>query len=351
MKKKDHIEVLGMMSGTSLDGLDLALCRFPAALNGFEIISARTVSYPDVLRDRLAESVSLSAQDLFSLDAELGKYMGNEVQKFLAGTNSRPDLIASHGHTVYHQPQRGFTVQIGNAAHIHAITGIRVISDFRSLDVALGGQGAPLVPVGDALLFPEYDYCLNLGGIANVSFDDNGIRRAYDICACNMVLNHLAARKGLSYDPDGKMAASGSLIPDVSTHLDNWEYLAQRPPKSLGFEEVSASIFPLLTEDHAVEDLLHTFVMHIAAQIAVSCRGKGGSILVTGGGAHNQFLISQLRDVMPEMEIVCPSKEIIDYKEALIFAFLGALRHNDRLNVLSSVTGAIRDHSGGQIIG
>ena len=259
------------------------------------------------------------------------------------------DCIASHGHTVFHQPERGITVQIGSPAHIKAVTGLPVISDFRSLDVALGGQGAPLVPAGDLLLFGEYDYCLNLGGIANISFTSaENERLAFDVTFCNMVLNYLAARKGMAYDEGGQMAGSGSLIKELQAALMEWSYYDQKGPRSLGFEQVSADIFPLLQYE-GVSDVLHTCVLHVAHKIAECCKTPG-RMLITGGGAHNTFLHEQIQHALSGVEVVYPEPWLVDYKEAIVFSLLGALRVWGKENVLSSVTGASADSVSGQYL-
>ncbi len=351
MKKKGDIEVIGLMSGTSLDGLDMAWCRFSDPENtSFTVLDAKTIQYPADLTSSLANSVTLGAEELFALDAELGKWIGNALADFVKDGSSRPDLIASHGHTVFHQPERGFTVQIGNPAHIYAATGIRIISDFRSLDVALGGQGAPLVPIGDELLFSEYTYCLNLGGIANISFRQEGKRKAYDICACNMVLNYLSRREDLEFDRGGALARNGNIIPTMLEQFNNWSYLTGPPPKSLGFEQISSELFPILSSDVSTKDLLRTFTEHITDQISIAC-DHGGSLLMTGGGAHNDFLRERLAAKRPDLQLVYPDSLIVNFKEAIVFAFLGALHEWGKVNVLSSVTGAERDHISGLALG
>ena len=345
MKNPHHLEVIGMMSGTSLDGLDLAWCRFQSDNpSEFELLAHKTLPYPEALQSRLAKAVNASAEELFALDAELGQYMGLHVTAFI-GDKNPPDLLSSHGHTIFHQPHRGFTSQIGSAAHLRATTGLPVVSDFRSLDVARGGQGAPLVPVGDALLFSDYDYCLNLGGIANVSYvHENGSRIAFDITFCNMVLNYLASREGAAYDSEGALAREGSVIDTLAAELRNWSYYSINPPKSLGFEEVSEQILPLLNEGDT-RDLLRTCTEHIAEQVIKSCP-HDGKMLITGGGAHNTFLRECLES-KPGLDIVYPDSWLVDYKEAIVFALLGALRIWNKPNVYASVTGASSDSVSG----
>lgn len=349
MKNTHQLEVIGMMSGTSLDGLDMAWCRFSKDnLADFDLLDYKTLPYPDSLQSRLAASVNLSAEELFALDAELGQFFGKAAASFI-GNRTPPALIASHGHTVFHQPDRGFTVQVGNAAHIQAITAIPVVSDFRSQDVALGGQGAPLVPVGDALLLSDYDYCLNLGGITNISFrDDAGERRAFDITFANMVLNRLSKRLGQAYDEDGRLARGGQIIPSLAESLNNWAYYHKPAPKSLGYEDVSRDIFPLLSESEDAADQLRTCTQHMADQVLRVCT-KEGKMLITGGGAHNGFLRECLA-TPGSVEVVYPEPWLVECKEAIVFALLGALRIWEMPNVLSSVTGASRDSISGQLL-
>jgi len=337
------------MSGTSLDGLDLALVDFddrdPAR---FSFLATATYPYDKQWEERLRAAYEAPARQLARLDADFGLYIGRTVNRFLEESGApRPDLIASHGQTVFHEPARHYTCQIGSGPHIAARTGIPVIYDFRRQDVALGGQGAPLVPIGDKILFGQYDYCLNIGGFANISFDDDqGLRRAFDTGPANIVLNWLARKKGQAYDEGGRMATAGRLIPGLLARLDDLPYYREAKPKSLGWEFVESEIIPLLEQWEApVEDLLHTFVHHIARQIARFVR-PGSTMLVTGGGAYNRFLIRTIEQYSGARMVV-PSSQLVDFKEALIFALLGYLRAQDRINILASVTGACCDHSSG----
>ncbi|HNP17939.1 MAG TPA: anhydro-N-acetylmuramic acid kinase [Fulvivirga sp.] len=358
MKKKSVYHVIGLMSGTSLDGLDLAYCKFKKGGESwtFELLDAKTISYPSETIDLLSRSTVLSGLDLSNLDVLLGKWYSKQVNAFKG--ERVVDFIASHGHTVFHQPENGLTLQIGNGHQIYAETGIPIICDFRSMDVALGGQGAPLVPVGDKYLFSNMDFCLNLGGIANVSFDDTlGVRRAFDIAPCNMLLNYLANKNGQLYDTDGKLAASGQPIPSL---LDKWNSLGYYQlgyPKSLGYEWVHKHYFDgLNVSNYKLEDLIHTSVRHIAQQIAASIiqnkLDSNTSLLVTGGGAKNSYLMSCLKTSLNgEVGIIIPEDDIIDYKEAIVFAFLGVLKINNLPNCLASVTGAKQNSSSGVQIG
>ncbi len=349
-KTQDRLVVLGLMSGTSLDGLDLALCAFDKAEGrySYKILAAKTIEYSLLWKKRLTQVKDATAEDYFALNAAYGKYMAEEIMVFLKAADIKPDIIASHGHTVFHQPKSGFTTQLGCGATIAAHTGISTVCDFRSLDVALNGQGAPLVPIGDTLLFGEYEACLNIGGIANISFDDEeGGRIAYDVCEANMLLNLLAERSGKLFDKGGEIARSGKINERLLKQLDNQDYYSKKGAKSIGREWFEENIENLLDEKENVNDLLATSTVHIAGIIAAELnRLKLKKILITGGGAFNTFLIEQIR-LKTICEVILPNDKIINFKEALIFAFLGYLRVNSTTNTLSSVTGSSRDSIGG----
>lgn len=340
------------MSGTSLDGLDIACCRFEW-VDGtwkYEILAAETMPYSKDWSVRLRSLPELTGEELISEHVAYGKYLGQAVQDFRKRFPLRIDFVSSHGHTVFHQPHLGFTFQAGAGAAIAATCGLPVISDFRSADVAMGGQGAPLVPVGDQLLFSHYDSCLNLGGIANISFEKNGKRLAYDVAPCNLLLNELAGRLGFSYDEHGKMAASGKVLPAVLEALNDLDYYSRSFPKSLGREDVEEDFLPLLSERHNVPDLLATVTRHIALQVAAAVQQKQGNagLLITGGGALNTALVQEIKACVAG-EVVVGSDSILHFKEALIFAFLGVLRWRGEINVLCSVTGSKTDHCAGAI--
>ena len=353
MTQQDKYQVLGIMSGTSLDGLDIAQCTFEHK-NGkwkHSIERAITYSYSQEWKDKLARAENLSGFDLMLLHNEFGTFIGNQVNTFLKGGKEAIDFIASHGHTIFHQPHRGLTLQIGNGACISATTGISVICDFRTMDVGLGGQGAPLVPIGDKLLFSDYDYCLNLGGFANISYDNEpGIRIAHDICPVNIVINHLVRERGLSHDPDGTIARNGVVDNALLQELNNLEFYKTKGPKSLGKEWVLQEVLPIIyRNDLQLEDKLRTFYEHIVCQINNCFSHKSGEkILITGGGAHNIFLL-ELFKIGFKCEIFVPGDLLIDFKEALIFALLGVLRFRSEVNCLSSVTVAKFDNIGGLI--
>ncbi len=334
------------MSGTSLDGVDIVLCHFTLQSGkwNYKIISSKTVAYTPEWKNRLGNADSLASTDLVKLDQEYGAYLGAMVCDFLAENREHPDFIASHGHTVFHQPEKRISLQVGNGATLAAITGIKVISDFRSTDIALGGQGAPLVPVGDAFLFPEYDYCLNLGGIANLSYNDNKQRIAFDICPTNMAVNTLMEKVSLDMDEKGEKGRSGTIIPGLLVRLNSLDYYQLEGPRSLGREWFESIFLPVIEKlDHPLSDLLRTVYEHIAVQISKAISGNAKqTVLVTGGGAHNEFLIERIK-ANSEAQFIIPDKKIIDYKEAIVFAFLGVLRNRYEINCFSSVTGASRD--------
>lgn len=345
-------KIIGLMSGTSLDGVDIAYCEFNFdTIWSFRLIHAETIIYDAFWKKILGEIQKASAEKISEIDCNYGKFLGNLVKDFCKKYTISPDFISSHGHTVFHQPSKGFTKQIGSGADIAANSGFPVICDFRSLDVALGGQGAPLVPVGDKYLFPDADYCLNLGGIANISFDDNNERIAFDICACNLILNYYAMKKGVSFDRDGQIAASGKINTILLNSLNHLPYYSKIFPKSLGREDVEKDIIPLIDSFNLItEDVLSTFCEHISFQIAniTGKSKKGKKMLITGGGALNSFLKNSILK-NSNTEVIIPNKEIIEFKEAIIFAFLGVLRIRKEINCLKTVTGASKDNCGGAI--
>ena len=344
--------VIGLMSGSSLDGLDIALVKFneDGERYNFQILQAETLPYPDYWTKQLSEAFHKQPEGLVQLDKDYGKYLGEQVLAFSMKHNVQPDFVASHGHTIFHKPEQHYTLQIGDGQELANACGFTVINDFRSEDVSKGGQGAPLVPIGDKLLFGNYEICLNIGGIANVSYDEDGQRIAYDLCIANQALNYLAQMKGLPYDRDGQLARSGEVDIDLLKKLNRHSFYGQFPPKSLGREFFEANQKELL-KDLSIEDMLATFVEHIALQIALGVSHlPKGKILVTGGGARNQFLMERLQ-ARTSHEVVIPDKMIIDYKEALVFAFLGLLRMEGKTNVLASVTGAESDSCSGRIWG
>jgi anhydro-N-acetylmuramic acid kinase len=351
-QNKTKYQIIGLMSGTSLDGLDIADCRFELVDGSwnYEILNAETIPYTPEWHERLAGVENDTALGYVHTDIGYGHLLGRLTREFIGKYDLKPDFVASHGHTVFHQPERRITSQIGHGAAIAAGTGCPVVCDFRTLDVALGGQGAPLVPIGDRLLFPGYDYCLNLGGFANISAELQGSRIAFDVVPANIVLNSLAQKAGVSYDHNGDLARSGKIIPLLLDELNGLPYYSQPPPKSLGKEWVVKAIYPLLERSRgSLNDQLATFCEHIAHRIAaVTGQNRVNKLLITGGGALNGFLVERIgKHAIPS--IVIPDINTINYKEALIFAFLGLLRWRGENNCLKSVTGAFCDNTGGAI--
>ncbi|MCF6279333.1 MAG: anhydro-N-acetylmuramic acid kinase [Flavobacteriaceae bacterium] len=341
---------IGLMSGTSLDGVDLVYVSFEKKENySFKIIHSKTYFYTDDWKQKLQQAFNQSEEKVSKIDIEYGKYLGTLINIFTVDYQiDTIEFIASHGHTIFHNPNEGITLQIGNGKIISKITNHKVVCDFRTQDVKLGGQGAPLVPIGDQLLFSEYRYCLNLGGFANISFEENYKRIAFDICPVNIVMNHYTQKLGLEYDDKGLLASEGKINHKLLNELNNLPFYIDDNPKSLGFEFIVDEIFPLIDNYNLLEkDVLRTFVEHVVIQISNKIKSKG-KLLITGGGTFNTFLIDALRKRIPN-QIITPKKEIIDFKEALIFAFLGLLRVDNQVNCLKSVTGAKKDHSSGQI--
>jgi len=339
------------MSGTSLDGLDICYVKFINRNSGwdFEILKCETIAYSVDWEDDLKNSIHFSSEKLLELNSEYGFYLGEKTEEFIAKNNiTELDLISSHGHTVFHQPKNKFTLQIGDGRAIKIKTNTTVIYDFRSQDVLLGGNGAPLVPIGDELLFNEFDACLNLGGFSNISLNRDGKRIAFDICPVNIILNDLALKLGKKYDENGYFARAGNIDYELLNELDQLEFYQEKAPKSLGIEWVNAQILPLIN-DQKSEDLLATFTEHAAVQIAKIFEEFGiKNVLITGGGTYNSYLIEKIK-AKTKTDIHIPTKEIVEYKEALIFAFMGVLRSLNLNNILSSATGSLHDHSSGLV--
>lgn len=353
-----NIQVIGLMSGTSLDGLDVCCATFHRQDGrwSFQIECAKGYSYPEELKRQLGtEAQKMSALDFVALHSAYGDFLGQRVNDFIREFQVKPDLVASHGHTIFHEPQKKIMYQIGDGAAIAAATHLPTVSDFRRLDIMLGGQGAPLVPIGDRLLFADYNYCLNIGGFSNISFEQEGQRVAFDISPVNYVINHYCRQIGQEFDRDGLIARSGQICIPLLQQLNDMDYYRQAGPKSLGREWVESQVYPLL-ESHnlALPNLLRTFYEHAALQVTrvvehhSGPQAVGSQMLVTGGGAYNKFLMERMRALCP-CNIVIPDSLIIEYKEALIFAFLGALYMADEPSCLRSVTGAERDNIGGML--
>ncbi len=348
--------VLGIMSGTSVDGIDFALAEFKKEERWkFEIVKAKTAPYSKKWQQKLREAVDFSPEELAQLDKEYTEYLAEATNEFIKTQKTQHiDAIASHGHTILHRPENGITYQIGNKKALAQRTGKLVLCDFRVQDVQLGGEGAPLVPIGDALLFDHYEACVNIGGFANISYQEKGERIAYDICPTNVVLNFYAEKLGLDYDKDGKIAEEGNIDATLLKKLNALPFYKAKPPKSLGLEWVKQHIFPLIeAENLDPQTVIATFTEHMAVQIGqiltdISPKKTDLKVMITGGGAYNIHLIERLK-ALTSIEIIIPEPEIVEFKEALIFAFMGVLRLRNTVNVLKSVTGAREDHCSGII--
>lgn len=360
--------VIGLMSGTSLDGLDIAYCEFSETEGlRYNLLAAETYPYPQQWVDRLSTLEHASAYEYALSNVELGHYFGKCVNRFREAHPGKVDLIASHGHTIFHQPHLGLTTQIADGDAIAAETGLPVAFNFRTFDVALGGQGAPLVPIGDRLLFGDYDACLNLGGFSNISYEEFGLRKAFDVSPCNMALNALARKLGLEYDKDGFLASQGVLDEDVLGKMNALEYYHRPAPKSLGKEWFVENFLPLIesqdsnpsqevkihkSTNQQINNFLRTTVEHIAQQVSKVVSSQSiRTLLVTGGGAKNKFLVERIAALSPQCSVTIPDHQVVDYKEAIVFALLGYLRVKGQNNCFQSVTGASRDNCSGQLSG
>lgn len=341
---------IGLMSGTSLDGLDICHAQFQKTDKwNFKILNAETIPYPKIWYNQLKNAIHLKSEDLLALDINYGFYLGQKLEQFRTKHQlDNIDLIASHGHTIFHQPERKFTFQIGDGRAIKVNNNFPIIYDFRSQDVILGGNGAPLVPIGDEVLFSDYQACLNLGGFSNISFQNENQRIAFDICPVNIVLNYFSEKLGFDFDRDGELAKNGKVNLDVLHQLDKLEFYHQSSPKSLGIEWVIQYIFPLLKNMQSI-DVLATFTQHIVEQItSVFKKFNLKNCLITGGGALNKFLVQELKK-KTSTDIILPDLDLIHYKEALIFALMGVLKIRQENNVLCSATGSSKNHSAGSI--
>ncbi len=338
------MNILGIMSGTSLDGLDLAICSFQEENRvwTYKIHYTETVPYSSQWTGKLVAAPHLPGLDLSLLDREYAQLIAEHALSAIGSSGMKTGLIACHGHTVFHQPEASLSLQLGHPQVIASTTGIPCVGDFRQLDMLYGGQGAPLVPVGDEILFGEYDYCLNLGGFANISFRKDNKRMARDVCPANTVLNQFAGELTLPFDRDGKAGQSGNISVPLLEKLNAIPYYSGEGPGSLSREWLESEFLTLFHEFCLpVTDILRTLYEHISLQIARQIKPHT-RVLVTGGGAYNSFLIERITH-HSKSDIIIPSPELVEYKEALVFAFLGMLRLHEKINCYASVTGADRD--------
>ncbi len=354
--------IIGLMSGSSLDGLDIAHCQF--TFDGrpqkgqirWQILDAETIAYPPEWQARLRKTTTMSPVELLETDADLGRWMGNQVRTFVAQRKLKIDLVASHGHTVFHFPEKGFSLQIGQGNHLAEKCGLPVIFDFRTADIAAGGQGAPLAPVVDEWLLTDYDFFLNLGGIANIACHTRDGFVGYDIIGTNQILDALAGKLNLAYDSGGQLARKGSLNPTLYNQLQKLDFLQQEPPKSLDNQWVRDNMTgPTLAFDDTIPNKMATIVELAAFEIAKEinrlipyAKHPNHQLLITGGGAHNTYLIERIKHFAPSnLEIIIPTPQLINYKESLLIALLALLRQYGSPNSSPLVTGAGRNTVGG----
>lgn len=354
-------KVIGLMSGSSLDGLDICYTYLEETRGEwkFDIQQAACIPYSEEWVANLSRADQMDAGDFLKLHTAYGRYTGELVNKFIAehDLHHKVDFIASHGHTAYHDPANRTSFQLGDGATIAAVTALPVISDLRSLDVALGGQGAPIVPIGDKLLFGDFDYWLNIGGIVNITVRHEGKMMAFDVCTGNQALNALARAEGMEYDENGALAQQGKLLLAVLGQLNDQKYFDRQPPKSLSNDAAQELVFPkLMQSSHLNQDLLRTVVQHIAEQVAKVVRQfphekEQAKMLVTGGGAFNNFLIEVLQEQLTPLQVnaIVPYEQVVKFKEALVMALIGTLRWREETNVMSSVTGAEKDSISGAL--
>ncbi len=359
--KTNHFRIIGLMSGSSLDGVDLVHCEFDIQTKpqfemlDWSITHAQTIPFDQQTISRIKHAINLSGKDLALLDHDLGRLFGEMVQNFIEINHLDPDFISSHGHTVFHYPTEGFTLQIGHPSEIVAKTGLPVIGDFRSTDIALNGQGAPFAPIVDRYLFSNYDVLVNLGGIMNASFlnDPNNII-AFDIAPCNQTLNHLASALGHAFDNRGRLAAGGTANPSLLSELSYWPFFAKTYPKSLDNTEIQTEFHAIIHRSAiSLEDKLATVVELIALKlkeaVETQLAGINPKILLTGGGAFNDFMVHCFRKNIPNATIIIPDEILISFKEGLLMTLMGLLRVSNQVNVMKSVTGGKSDHVAGAI--
>ena len=346
MNKEYHI--IGVMSGTSLDGLDIVKCTFKKEKKwSFQLENSKTIKYSKKWINTLKSLHLKDENEIKDIDKLYGKFIGEKINGFIKKHNIHANYVSSHGHKIFHDPENQFTLQIGDGEVISEVTKITTINNFRELDISLNGQGAPLVPIGDLLLFSDYKYCLNLGGFANISEKRKDKIIAFDICAVNFILNNLSNRINLEYDKDGIETRKGRIKQDLLEELNSLDFFEKEAPKSLSREWIESEIYPIINKyNYSIIDILSTFTEHIAIQIGRHLQNE--SVLVTGGGTFNKFLMERIK-LHSESEIILPTSDIINFKEAIIFGFLGVLKLENIDNCLSSVTGSKKDSCSGDI--
>lgn len=356
------MKILGLISGSSLDGLDMAICQFDEQATSqleWEVIHTQTAGFPEGLLSRLVRSTELSTRELMELEVEFSKFCASESLDFLTKAKCSVDYIASHGHTVFHYPEDGYTVQIGKGSIIAELTGIPSISDFRSNDIALRGQGAPLAPIVERYLYPGYNVYFNLGGIANFSIHEKSNIRSIDSCPCNQVLNFLISANGLPYDDRGRVARSGKVNDQLLKEWSSLEYFKLSGPKSMDNSWVHQIFIPVMNKYHlSMKDALATMVEFTALQLSkdISKLLQLDSItqmsgFVTGGGAYNDYLLERMTYHFQKLglSLEVPDAQTIEFKEAILMSLMGYLRILERPNTIPTVTGAAKMSIGGAV--
>lgn len=355
MQKQTTYKAIGVMSGSSLDGLDIVYAQFKKINEKWSFKILSEALYPlEKFEEQLHSARKLPLEKLNALDISFGKFIGNCIQDFRIKNHLKViDIIASHGHTVYHFPEKGITKQIGCKQAIFEQTNIPCLNNLRQKDIDFGGNGAPIVPIGDWHLFSEYKYCLNIGGIANISIKTANKILAFDICTANQVLNYLASSKNKKYDKGGQMAKQGKLNQNLLKALNSIPFYLQKLPKSLDNAFRLESIAILNQYAISIEDKLYTYCHHIAYQITecLSIESKTETMLVTGGGAFNHFLCTIIANYLKPLNIniKIPNKQLVENKEAMVMAFMGVLFLRKEVNCLASATGAKQDSICGEI--
>ena len=351
IKVKNEYFVIGLMSGTSMDGLDVSFAKYfyYNDLWSFDLICAETFSYNQSIKNNFFNAFN-NKISIDKIDKYFSSFISDRISEFIEKHSLQVDLVASHGHTIFHEPHNGFTTQIGNGKLISESLNLSVVSNFRQQDIDLGGQGAPLVPIGDRMLFSNYDACVNMGGIANISYDLKGERLGYDICPCNMIMNFLSQKIGKDFDYNGMIAQSGTINNDLLHDFNQIDYYKFDPPKSLGKEYIDMNFLSILSKSKIkIEDQLATFVEHVAIMISSKLNSlKISNCLFTGGGVFNNFLISRIK-IYSKVSVIIPTNDLVNYKESIVFGLLGLLRMLNKKNCLASYTGASQDHSSGDI--
>ncbi|RDI41399.1 anhydro-N-acetylmuramic acid kinase AnmK [Falsibacillus pallidus] len=363
---------VGLMSGTSVDGIDAALVKIKGHGENTEIelLHYSTYSYNEEMKKSILAAMdpaNSTVAAICSLNFKLGKQFAEAVKRVCMEADvplAEIDVIGSHGQTIYHIPQQEgdlekSTLQIGEPAIISYETGSVVVSNFRTMDMAAGGEGAPLVPYTEYILYrnPEKNRALqNIGGIGNVTVIQKDAAMddvfAFDTGPGNMIMDELCKHfKGISYDPKGKIAAEGNVQHELVDHWLSMDYFLKEPPKSTGRELFGADFTSRIIQENphlSPEDLIATATYFTAASIAKSCRDfvfpktPIDELIVGGGGSYNQTLLAMLKELLPEV-MVMTQEEIglsSEAKEAVAFALLANETIHQQCSNIPNATGA-----------